>query len=208
MKRYLLVAAAWLIAGWAIAAEPCHTPPACGPEQVCGGPHQCGRCGCDCGCEKHCQLVCETKEIKKTVWVVKCEDFCTSLPGCALRHCEGCDCQPCGPAETCAPPACGCDRHGNNPCAAEENKCYVPPKCGKVRTKKTLEKKEVVCRVPSYKCVVVYCCPNCCGQNCDAQPQTAPPPEKKQLPPAPAPVKTTSTEDAPMPPAFSASRMK
>jgi hypothetical protein len=30
-----------------------------------------------------------------------------------------------------------------------------------VRQRKVLEKREIICLVPCYKCVVVYCCPNC-----------------------------------------------
>jgi hypothetical protein len=57
------------------------------------------------------------KEIKKTVWVVECEEFCTTLPG---RCCT--------------------------------------PRCGKVRCKKKLVKKEIKVQVPVYRCKVVDCC--------------------------------------------------
>jgi len=42
----------------------------------------------DCGpavkpsCAKCCQVVCEWKEVKKTIWAVECEEFCTPSPGC------------------------------------------------------------------------------------------------------------------------------
>jgi hypothetical protein len=139
------------------------------------------------------------KEVKKTVWVVKCEDFCAPLPGCGRGCCNGCKgCEACGGAEKCAAePVCheGCGKKCN-PCAVEEAKHLVPPKCGKVRTRKILEKKEIVCRVPCYKCVVVYSCPNCCGnEGCDGQ--AAPAPAK---PAAPAPMPGKSTEKAPLPP--------
>jgi len=59
-----------------------------------------------------------------------------------------------------------------------------------VRTKKVLESKEVICKVPTWKCVVVYCCPDC-GEGCAAQgfaPDPAPP-----LPPGPAVPKRAKT---------------
>jgi hypothetical protein len=196
----LSLAAAWLVADAALAAEPCAAPAACGAVQTCGAPHHCGCCGCACQCEKHCRVVCEMKEVKKTVWVVKCEDFCAPLPNCGCgSRCKGREsCGACGHTESCgAEPACGegCGKKCD-PCAVEKNKCYIPPKCGTVRTKKTLERKEVVCKAPCYKCVVVYCCPNCRGnEGCDGQ--AAPAPAK---PPAPAPAPGKTTEQAPMPP--------
>jgi hypothetical protein len=72
-----------------------------------------------------------------------------------------------------------------------------------VREKKTLEKKEVVCKVPSYKCVVVYCCPQCGGEEKAAP--SAPPPAKPEAP-APAPGRTTL--EAPMPPVLNTSYEK
>jgi hypothetical protein len=200
----LSVAVGLLIAGTAIAADACKQPPACTEVQTCGSAERCAHCGRVCQCEKHCQVVCEMKEVKKHVWVVKCEDFCTSMPSC--KHGCGC-CGACKAGETCtAAPTCdeGC-KHCD-PCAAEGKKCVIPPKCGKVRTKKTLEKKEVVCKVPSYKCVVVYSCPNCeCNQGCDGQ-QVAPEAPKAPAP-APAPGKTT-IQEAPLPPAMGASFAK
>ena len=41
-----------------------------------------GRCACHACAKCGCQLVCDVKEEKKTVWVVKCETMCTILPGC------------------------------------------------------------------------------------------------------------------------------
>ena len=160
---------AWLIAHAAIAGEACKMPAACGEVETCGSPDHCGRCGCGCKCEKYCKVVCETKEVKKTVWAVHCSDFCAPLPSCCRCGCgEACES---GAADATCSQSC-CEKC--NPCASEENKRIVPPKCGKVREKKSLEKKEVVCKVPSYKCVVVYCCPHCGGQECDGT-QAAPP---------------------------------
>ena len=184
----LTLAVGWLVANAAIAAEPCKAPAACTEVQTCGGEGCCGCCGCACQCEKHCRVVCEMKEVKKTVWVVKCEDFCDPRPNFGGRCCGHCgECNGCSAEATCCGDECGnkCD-----PCAVERNKCLVPPKCGKVRTRKILEKKEVVCTVPCYKCVVVYCCPNCGSNGCDEQ--TAPAPTQPVAPP-PAPPKATDT---------------
>jgi len=156
----------WLAVGWATAADDAKPLAACAEVQTFGGAERCAHCGRCCACEKHCRVVCETKEVKKTVWVVKCEEFCAPLPGCG----KGCGC---GDARgSCGnEAACGCESCGKScdPCAAENAKRYVPPKCGKVRERKTLEKKEVVCKVPSYKCVVGSACPECgaaglCGE--------------------------------------------
>jgi hypothetical protein len=190
-----------LIASATIAGEPSKTPSPCGEAQTCGSPALCGRCGNHCCCEKYCKIVCEMKEVKKTVWVVKCSEFCTMMPNCGHDDC--CGCESCQAGKSCAEPSCGCECGKKcDPCAAENNKCYVPPKCGKIREKKTLEKKEVVCKVPSYKCVVVYCCPQCGGEE-KASP-SAPPPAN----PAPSPAPSKTTLDAPLPPILSTSYEK
>jgi hypothetical protein len=200
----LSLAIAWLAVGTTMAADACKAPPACTEVQTCGEADHCGRCGCAGKCEKRCYIVCEMKEIKKHVWIVHCEEFAPLLPGCG-KGCNGCGC--CDADQGCvAEPACcgGCDK-GCDPCAAEKNKCLVPPKCGKIRTTKKLEKKEVVCKVPRYKCVVVYCCPSCCAhEGCDSQP-TAPVPGK---PAAPAPTPAKAVETAPLPPAANVSYVK
>ncbi len=180
------LALGWLAAQAAIAGEACKAPAACTEVQTCGSANQCGRCGCASNCEKHCKVVCEMKEVKKTVWVVKCTEFCTTLPNCGhdgCGCCEGCKAG-CETETSCCEKCNGkCD-----PCAAEKNKRIVPPKCGKVREKKTLEKKEVVCKVPVYKCVVVYTCSDCgCQESGDAAPAAAPVPPAKPVAPVPAP---------------------
>lgn len=177
----ITMAIGWLAAGGAMAADPGKSPAACAEVQTCGSVERCGHCGRCCACEKYCRVVCEMKEVKKTVWVVKCDEVCTLMPGCG-RGCNGCGiCGDCANGDSCDCGSCGkhCD-----PCAAENAKRFVPPKCGKVRERKTLEKKEVVCKVPSYKCVVVYACQDC-GAN-GARPAT----DKPAAPsPAPAPNK-------------------
>lgn len=187
---WTLAVGGMLTAG-AVASDACKSPDACTAVETCGSADCCGRCGRHGCCEKHCKVVCEMKEVKKTVWVVKCEDFCTSMPNCGKHGCGGCgQCEACNAAGNCTDePSCRDGSCGKcDPCAAEKNKCFIPPKCGKVREKKTLEKKEVVCKVPSYKCVVVYTCTNCGAKECGGQnaaPDATPPT------PAPAPPKTT-----------------
>jgi hypothetical protein len=195
----LSLAIGWSIAGVAIAADACKVPATCTEVQTCGSADKCGRCGCCGQCQKHCQVVCVMKEVKKTVWVVKCEDFCTSMPNCG--KCCGKCCGTCGVCGTCTTEtncAGECGDKKCDPCAAEKNKHLVPPKCGKVHTKMTLEKKEVVCKVPSYKCVVVYSCANCDSKQGSNDQQTPPAPAKS-VTPAPTPAK--STLNAPLPPA-------
>ena len=64
------------------------------------------------------------------------------------------------------------------------------------RMKKTLEKKEIICKAPAYKCVVVYCCPSCGAcRECGAQPAPAKP---AALSPTPAPGKTTKNSPPPL----------
>jgi len=196
MRTFFISAAFTLLAaGFAVASDDGKTPAACTEVQTCGAAEHCGRCGHAGPCEKRCYIVCEMKEVKKHVWIVHCEEFGTLLPGCG-KGCNGCGC--CEADEGCgAEPACcgGCGK-GCDPCSAEKNKCYVTPKCGKIRTKKTLEKKEVVCKVPKYKCVVVYCCPECCAnEGCNGK-LTAPVPKPATRTPAPA----KAAETAPLPP--------
>jgi hypothetical protein len=202
----LSLAVGWLVADAALAAEACKTPAACTEVQTCGAANHCGRCGRARECEKHCRVVCVVKEVKKTVWVVKCEDFCAPLPGCG-RDGNGCGrCGTCKACETCnVEPSCseGCGKNCD-PCAVERNKSLVPPKCGKVRTRKTLEKKEIVCKVLSYKCMVVYSCSECGCQGCDGQPVPATP--KTPATPAPAPGK--AAQEAPLPPVLGATFVK
>ena len=173
-------------AGPALAGGECCAPASCDPVMY-GDP------GCDpgycngCGCRKVCKVVCEMKKVKKTVWVVECEDFCAPLPRLGCHH----GCSPC--AANCG--ACKACKDCCDPCASLQRP-IVPPKCGKVRTKKTLVKKEIECEVPVYKCVVV--CPTAhgdCGQGwCEA-------PEGQA---APAPVGQT-TLSAPLPPVIGTS---
>jgi hypothetical protein len=204
MRRIgLTLAIGWLLMNTTMAGEASKTPVACTEVQTCGSENCCGRCGYAGACEKYCRVVCEMKDVKKTVWVVKCSEFCMTMPNCG-RGC-GCgdhDCQECKGAEVCktesACPDGGCKKC--DPCASEKNKNFIPPKCGKIREKKTLEKKEVVCKAPSYKCVVVYCCPKC-GTQESSSPKAAPSsptPVKPAIPPAP-PSPTKTTQDASLP---------
>ena len=191
----IFLATTWLAAQAALAGDGCIAPTGCEQEQCHHDPGCCPKCGT----KMVCKTVCEIKEIKKTVWNVKCEPFCAPLPRCG--RCCGCGDPACGGCEAgCGTiPACcdgTCDQCKNcDPCAVENAKCYVPPKCGPVRTKKTLEKKEVTCKVPSYKCVPVCChcgggCgdPGGCGAGCSS----------------PAPVKETSSAGQAIEPASAA----
>lgn len=152
-----------------------------------GSPALAGDGGCcsRCGAAKTCQVVCEMKTVKKTVWVVECQDVCTALPGCVLGCRRGCD--GCGADENCGQRCGRC-----NPCDSL-SKCMAPPKCGSVRSVKKLVKKEIEYQVPTYRCVAV-CCGCGCGQGgCD--------PEKGPAEAAPAPAPARSTTDvAPWPP--------
>jgi hypothetical protein len=200
MRTFLLsFAIGGLLACGAIGSDTCKSPEACTAVETCGSADQCGRCGRHCGCEKYCKVVCTTKEVKKTIWAVKCEEFCAPLPGCGHHGCGNCGaCEACKAAETTC--SNGCDGKCD-PCAAEKNKCIVPPKCGKVREKKTLEKKEITCKVPSYKCVVVYACSSCGSQECGEK-------EAAPIPATPAPAPSKTTLNAPTPPVVGASYVK
>jgi len=179
----------------------------CGPTQeaCCGAVDTCGHCGCHAPCQKMCKVVCDVKEVKKTIWTVKCEDFCAPLPGCKRCHaCGECgDCGACGGCEA------GCD---NGNCGKPQ---MVPPQCGPVRCKKTLVAKEVVEKVPVYKCVPCYACGGCCEAGV-VQPMPVDP-KAPALKPAPAPVapkapaapkatgKQSLNSSAPLPPLMNTS---
>jgi hypothetical protein len=114
------------------------------PAACAGCADQCGRCGHRGPCQLGCQVVCEMKEEKKVVWVVKCEGMCTTLPGCPLGQCD------CG-QDGCGDCAAGCGKGGAS-CAKNCGDCLVPPKCGRERCIKKLEKKEIVCQKRRTQC--------------------------------------------------------
>jgi hypothetical protein len=186
MKTFLalLVISGGFWAAEVLANDTSVSPKDCTAVETRGNPDCCGRCGQLGCCQKYCKVVREMKEVKKHVWVVKCEEYCTSLPNCG-KHCPG-TAEGCGCEATCCIGCGKCD-----PCAAEKKKDYIPPKCGKIREKKTLEKKEVTCKVPHYKCVVVYACANCGAAECGAE-KASPPASVAPANPPPVP--------APMPP--------
>lgn len=209
MKRILIsLAASLLVGGASYAGDACAKPETCGPTEICGSPDCCGRCGYKGCCEKHCKIVCEMKEVKKHVWEVKCEEFCPLLPSCGRDSCcDNCG-QKCAEGEVC----CGdCKEKSCDPCAGENEKAdrMKTPTCGKMRVKKTLVKKEVICKAPSYKCVVVYSCANCGAQECNGE-SVSPAPAKPTAPraPAPAPAPPKTTQTAPLPPVAGASFVK
>lgn len=141
----------------------------------CGTPDCCAHCGCHGACQpKVCQLVCGVEKVKKHCWCVECEEFCPLLPGCGKPCCDSC-CEDCGP---------GCQ---DTCCEKGQQPCLVPPKCGCMRTKKILIKKEYECEVPVYKCVVRYLCGSCCTNPEATGPPVGPAPEPAPAPPAPLP---------------------
>lgn len=172
---------------------------ACGPAEKCfGSANCCGRCGKRCPCDQACKVVCDEKEVKKTVWSVECKEICTSLPGCG-RGCCGCgdaDCNgKCG--QSCAKDGCesgGCGKGGLLQ-ALGLGYQNVPPKCGHPIGVKTLVKKEVTCKVPSYKCVPCYACNDCypeCVKEAEAAKakiEATPAPAPQKAPAAPKPAK-------------------
>lgn len=169
-----------------VMAESMPSPAACEKVETCGSPNCCAHCGRQACCDRYCKVVPYEKEVKKTVWVVKCEEFCAPLPGCVRRPCGNCgECAAC----TAEPQGCAKCESSCDVCAVEREKRQVPPKCGPVRCRKVLEKKEVVCKVPSYKCVVAYGCASCGDSGAaPAAPSPVmpkPAPSPKKLPPPP-----------------------
>ncbi len=148
------LAFALAIAGAAEAAGGCCTPGACVPASVeaCSPGVQGVACPVNCG-RPDCRVIVEMKKVKKTVWVVECEEHCPALPGSRLLGgCKGGSCT----GAACAQPAtCGTACGACDPCAAERAKARAqcPPKCTRVRCRKRLKKKEIECEVPVYKCV-------------------------------------------------------
>lgn len=189
MKILVLTTTFSLLLAAGVFAADCEAPPACCENAVncCGG----------CGGSTVCQIVCEMKKVKKTVWAYECEDFCTMLPGCGPLGClcsHGCGSQcgaDCGSDCSCGQDAC-CGNTSCDPCASLRRPMH-PPTCGKVRTRKKLVKKEVVCEVPVYKTVVV--CASGCGEcgSLAATSQAAPIPVKQAAAPAPLPPVVRST---------------
>ncbi|MBN1909426.1 MAG: hypothetical protein JW818_06785 [Pirellulales bacterium] len=190
MRFVLLCAVAGLLmAGVATAGNHCVAPNCCDKTEVCGAPDCCAKCGTGCCCHKTCKVVCEMKKVTKHVWVVECEEFCAPLPRCEKKCCHGCGCDEgcCGNEASC----CGAEGCcGKDPCESLVNRHRVPPKCGKVRCKKKLVKKEITCEIPVYKCVVVYACPSCCEPSGCGEGQEQ----------APAAAPTTAAQPAPLPP--------
>jgi len=114
---------------------------------VRGGGLCCHHCGCECPVQKVCRVVCEMKEVTKTCYDCKCEDFC--VPGKSQR------CPKCNQCE------CDCDCGG---CKFGTKTWDWIPGCANVKTKKVLIKYEKKVKVPTYKYVVEYLCPTCHSQ--------------------------------------------
>ena len=172
MRLFLsLMAASLLAANVAEAAGGCGTA-ACRIQS-----HSCMNCNA-----KTCQVVCDMVKVKKTVWVVECEEFCPMLPGCRNNTCRsGCR-QGCGHGMACR--SCS-GKDSCDPCAALQNRLFVPPKSGHARSRKKLVKKTITCEVPVYRSVVADSCSEC-GTG-EAAPAAAPTPAKKVTAAAPLP---------------------
>jgi hypothetical protein len=140
----------------------------------------------DCQASDHAPDCCPCCGAKKVCWVVECEEFCVPLPGFWKK---GCDDGACG-AGSGGEWAAGCE---DNVCKSLHERRVVEPKCGKVRYRKKLVKKEITCRVPEYKCVVEYVCGDCCGQGCGGCAE----PDARM--PVAAQAGATAAPDAPLP---------
>jgi len=139
---------------------------------VAGSAQAIERCGSvgDCVCcgKKNCRVVCEIKTVKKHCWVVECEQFCPTLPACP-NWCWSCfsfggdkgSCGACRDDSGCCDDAC-CEAGCGKGCGQSRCSQMVPPKCGKMRTRKTLTKKEWEEEVPVYKCAACAGCGNGC----------------------------------------------
>jgi len=198
----LTMAIGWMIADMAVAANRC-APPTCAAEQSsCDAVQSCG----DCGAQKACQVICETKKVTKVVWRIECEDFCVPMPGRKTKCCSDHGCRTgCGKAG-CAEATCGdanCGGCCDDPCASLQDRDYVTPRCGKVRTRKKLVKDTITCEVPSFKCIVTAC--DACGACGESQEVIT----EEALPAAPAPSEApappTAIHTAPMPPVLEVS---
>jgi len=132
-----------------------HCDADCGAAVVLGGPHHCARCGCQAACRRYvCNVVCDVKKVTKTCWAVKCEPHCPLRPGCGAFLPQ----RTCG---SCAPEACTPDCGGQQCGCVSCQRCEVPPRCGHVRIRKRLMKKEITVEVPVYRCEVKYLCDEC-----------------------------------------------
>ncbi len=108
---------------------------------------QCAHCGCQAHCQKFCHVVCEWKDVKETIYGCRCKDIC--IPGRSEKECTKID--------ECNPYNCPLT-HDDKPLYSIWN----PAECARIRPVTKLVKYEVTHKVPVYKWVVEYCCPNCC----------------------------------------------
>ncbi len=133
---------------------------------------QCAHCGCQAHCQKFCHVVCEWKDVKETIYGCRCKDVC--IPGRSEKECTKID--------ECASYNCPLT-HDYKPLYSIWN----PSECSRIRPVTKLVKYEVTHKVPVYKWVVEYCCPNCCCAMSNEAPQTDPHGAvENQLPTSPA----------------------
>jgi len=164
-------AALCLAAGQPALAAGFHGQGACA-----GSPTSCAECGGHVPCRRVvCRVVCDYKEVEKTCWDTKCEEYCLPIPK-LCHHGESCQsgCGACAAAADCTD--CG------GACGA----CQGGVQAGKLRVRKKLMKRTIKVKVPVYKCQVKYLCGACEAEAAKAAPQ-----ESKSatnaalLPPAP-----------------------
>jgi hypothetical protein len=109
---------------------------------------RCDHCGCQAHCQKICHPVCEWKDVTETVYACRCKDIC--IPGHSEKECTVND--------ECNPYNCPL-LHDYKPLYSIWN----PAECARSRSVTKLVKLEVTHKVPVYKWVVEYCCPQCCS---------------------------------------------
>jgi hypothetical protein len=127
---------------------------------------RCDHCGCQAHCQKCCHPVCEWKDVKEIVYACRCKDIC--IPGRSEKECTVID--------ECNPYNC--------PIAHDYKPLYSiwnPAECARTRSVTKLVKLEVTHKVPVYKWVVEYCCPQCCCTMSDGGSPKAGPPEGTQI---------------------------
>jgi len=184
-----------------------------GCQACCGTPIRCGICGCKAPANAYCMVECGRTTITRPCWKVECEPFCLPKPRCwggwAGLICNLCagqktSCGSCGEAVE----VCGCEAGSQDGCDGQSGLCChvvpveSPPKCGKLRTRKRLLRAECQIEVPTYRCVVKYCCPSCAEDpGCSVPTKGRPEEEAEAAFPAPSP-EDHAWGGAPVPPAF------
>lgn len=114
-----------------------------------------GDCCQHCGREAECRSVCRCINVEKKVeiacWGCKEEDFC--VPGPSEMGCKHCE-------DVCDPKTCDCEKKG---CCGHRRFIWweASPCTARTFTRKKLQKKIVVRKIPSYKWVTEQLCEEC-----------------------------------------------